>query len=1763
MGDNTTIGLLTNINNSLGKIVEMMLPQNQDAKKKQEDNVKNLSQGGLSSGANAAKAAEPSAGSVSGLNVAQIVSSLDGLPEQVKLIAKLSGKTIKNFEQVLNSIVEIFTQDAFKSLDKSSEIGVNLVKTLTELSTLPETIKNIGKIKERDVRRFTESILEIAKIFSTDEMKSIGKESKNAIDLMKSLTELGKLPEALKDVSKIKERQVKSFTKVVTMLLDMITKSLRKSGISDKDIKLAKKTADTISALTTAVKSLAKMTLIAPLAMVGVLAMIPVWLTFSAVLMLIGLMEKPIQKGLRALRGVDRFMTKMLKTALLGIAVAGGIILLGLVLKKNMDLMLYGLAGMMTVFIAVGVIAVLGGLIGLLIKSTNLFDKQIIKFTLELMLIAGLTIVLGMLLQVAWKQALFGLGGMLVVMLAMLGIALLIRLVGEVSMSSIKAMAGVLLLMLASMAVAALCVLLGQYLEKNWDYALIGFAATTAILGEVLGIALLAKHVAKDAKSGVKNLLIAEGVILGAMAIVWATIKTGELVWDYFGTDTGTALAKVAIIGAVTTGIIFAAWGVTKIAKRAEKDIKKGAIALLLAEGVILASAVVALAVIGVSKVMETVEPDSLTNTLLTMATIVGAAGVVAVIASKFQSSIMKGALVMVVLEALVLGMVGVMYALVMTAKAATEIGWANVFITVGSMIALLGLFVGLTAAFALLCNPYTLAALAAGGAVMLSISLLILAVTGTTMAVIKLSEMMDKSGKTTEEFGELLRSITHDVFSYKNLNPEISVVQAAKLSAKYLLLMPALLGIMAVVAVVSDMAKKFGGLSEMRGDDYYVSPYYGMNGNEPVFGEPVNIPKIAENIVQAITIFSNNLFEGFERVDLKRLIAIGVTMQSLVEPVSRFAQMVSGFKEGEGPGSLKPVFVSQDGNIRYGESVNVVSVAIAIAGAISAFATELYGNGDEVPKWMKFMGKRRNRKRLERAMNTFALIIEPVEKFMDLMLSYQSAGPGMLKRASFDEQGNFVDNGAPAVNVRHVAYGIAGAISTFATTLFGDEDRLPDWMKIFKREKNADAVTKAMSTLGNVIAPIESFINALTMIEPSGGDMYYVWVDDKGQIQRKKVFLKSTALAIAGAVSVFVETLFGPTTANAWKAMLDVAKGGQQIVIGGGKQESPFSVFGEIIDPIANFVRVIADIGGETDGNNLVLPLYDKDGKRVGEKVIDLANTARIIADAVTLFVSTLFSAENKNLWLSLIYPSYAGPDGTVVISNYGKDTSLKDSIGIFAAVIDPVVKFAEVMSKFGGTADNFKIYDGEKERSINLIEVATSIANAVTTFMFTLKPAFDDLKFGIEEKNKICDFATAVGDILENFAKIGELKIEQIDVATKIIDAYNVAIQKITETVGIIPELQLVNNMGEMMHKCIELFNIFKDIKFEELNYKEGLEQVTYVFTQCAAISEIAAKVDKEAFDVIDRFVGAARTLNDFYNDFMAFSRPVLTYFITSISEISVMYADLPLIPDTEENRNKLWFIDPFIAAANVIKGVLQVDANFASNTKAMLEFIMGMGNSMLALGATPANDLNDISKAYAALLERVIKLSDRHNVKSISAMNDAIKEATTRMTKFDDRLIKHANDRKKKLDELIETVGNLNDKLEKTAKSMEDIAKDLEKISKFDEDTIKRNVDAANGGSRSSSSESPVVGGGIAPAAPTGGSGGGSATRSEDIQDAIIKALKTLKFAEKEFNITLDKNLLDALTGGSSVGGGGAATGATIRVEKRDTEILDKNS
>ena len=882
------------------------------------------------------------------------------------------------------------------------------------------------------------------------------------------------------------------------------------------------------------------------------------------------------------------------------------------------------------------------------------------------------------------------------------------------------------------------------------------------------------------------------------------------------------------------------------------------------------------------------------------------------------------------------------------------------------------------------------------------------------------------------------------------------------------------------------------------------------MNGNEPVFGEPVNVPKIAENIVNAVTIFSNKLFDGFESVDLTRLVAVGITMQSLIEPVSKFAQMVSGFKEGGNENELKPVFISENGDIRYGATVNVVTVATSIAGAIAAFATTLYGNGDEPPQWMYLMRKRKYRKRLENAMGTFAVIIEPVEQFVNLLLSYQSAGPNMIKKAAFDDNGNFIDNGVPAVNVITVATQIAGSIKSFAEILFGDD---ADWLKVFKREKKRDAMTAAIGSLASLITPISSFVDALAMLEPDGNDIYAVSMDNNGNLKRRRLDILNTAVAIASAISTFVNTLFGEDTAEAWKSMMSMTSKGGLASLGTDESETPFSTLGLVLEPIGNFVNAIMAIGGESDGNNISIPIYDQNGNQVGVRVVNLYDTARIIASAVSVFLRTLFSIENQNVWKSLIY----GYDSK---GNLGEiqTTDIKDSIGVFAAVVDPIVKFVEVISRFGGTAEDFKIFDGEKSRSINLVEIATAIAGAISSFMTQLKPAFNEIGIDPEQKGRITDFANAVGDILESFAKIGETKKEQIDLADTVITKYFDIITNIKAKMEEgLPQKTEVVKLKETMTEVNGLFNAFNDTKFDELNYKQGLEEFKYVAQEIVNVADILSRSGSlmsegaVLFSVIDTYLNKIKNVHDFIISTKGdITVALIASGVEGIELMANSYAGLPDFSDL----TKLGFITDYVNAIVLIRTTLFTN-RFGSDAVAMTDLMTSITSSVVRLTEIKEGDIKAVSKAYTGMLEKMITLSSRGNRKSLSDTSDAFNDLTTSMVKFDEKLVKKSDERKKKLEELVEQVEHLNEKLDTTTDSMKKLVDYLEDI---EEDKLDKVINAGQemnsprSSSGSGGSNRSVEGG-------SGGSGEGNAPAvnnlsKSDITNAIRDAFDGMR-------------------------------------------------
>ena len=258
------------------------------------------------------------------------------------------------------------------------------------------------------------------------------------------------------------------------------------------------------------------------------------------------------------------------------------------------------------------------------------------------------------------------------------------------------------------------------------------------------------------------------------------------------------------------------------------------------------------------------------------------------------------------------------------------------------------------------------------------------------------------------------------------------------------------------------------------------------------------------------------------------------------------------------------------------------------------------------------------------------------------------------------------------------------------------------------------------------VISPISSFVEALTALDPDGNKLYAVTTDEKGNIHKRPVDLVNTATAIAGAVSIFVNTLFSDANVTAWQNMIMLTGNGNTSSNGEESSGGAVGCLSVVIDPISNFANTLYTFAGEAgDNGNLLIPIYDRDGKQIGTRAMNLVFTANNIAKAVTTFLKTLFGPENYGTWMSLIY----GYDSKGNLNNV-KNENLKDSVGIFATVIAPVVQFMDIITKFGGTPDKFQIFDGDKPRTINLIEVSNAIASAVTAFITGMNPAFESMK-------------------------------------------------------------------------------------------------------------------------------------------------------------------------------------------------------------------------------------------------------------------------------------------------------------------------------------------------------------------------------------------------------------------------------------------------
>ena len=827
------------------------------------------------------------------------------------------------------------------------------------------------------------------------------------------------------------------------------------------------------------------------------------------------------------------------------------------------------------------------------------------------------------------------------------------------------------------------------------------------------------------------------------------------------------ASGSAAIVGvfALMTGIVFSAGELAALASRQQQNIRQGAIALLLAEGVIAGSAAVLFGVIKVAEQGKGKWQD-VTTALTEMAIILAATGTIAAVASRIESDVIKGALAMALCEALAAGSALVLAAVIKAAsygkeKLGDEWGKESAKALAEMAAIITGVGVMAFAAGGLVVGPQALWFLAGAAGIAACEGL---AYAGAKMlkAMIEVSEMGGEDlGKKIDTtlgmiqvvikkiadvsalgFREAIR-IRRGARAFKQITqitgPLIeNIDQLVKLSTYMQTkgtspddLTASLTKVLGVISpklfvdffegqdkdgMKQQMKKVKAGYKSYKKildvvktslDVYsdFVVKTKGMNISE------MDLAGTATAISGSLEVFMNSLTDKSYNISKRTVKKMSLVLGSLIEPISNFAELVSKYS-GDGS-TLKVITYDEKGYAREGKTVNVIQTATTLITAVTKFCEVLYDEKNR-SKWeqLSLGSSKDNPSALEKGIGVFAAIIEPVSKFAELLTMFDAKDDNLII-PEYDKDGNLVAN-PRSVNVRGVASLIAGAVTTFIEELYVNHKA--QWTEV---------------------------LNSLNQIDPS----------------------------------IATDSATAQKTGNA---------AGLKDAIG---------IFGEILNPVLNFASVLLKFG--TDKKD-TLTVIDEQGKA---HPVDVAKIAGGIASAVTTFISSIagiFTNEDTINSIDLL-----------------KENSLT-VLDVLNGFIENVSNAANIdAKKLGGITKT--IPEFIKTLNTSISDITTQIPdeklNAFTTDLSTIQTA---LKTFIAEGITASDVAKYASDtsMLLAHTKVLLTFIKQDDVTsfeTLISELKNFMTTSVTELLTFTSPNNI--NIGEFTNSNITLANTLKN--------------------------------------------------------------------------------------------------------------------------------------------------------------------------------------------------------------------------------------------------------------------------------------------------------------------------------------------------------------
>ena len=956
--------------------------------------------------------------------------------------------------------------------------------TIEILNSINQTVKQIAQsMKPQNGSGATATAkLSQGNVTTTADVNPAANVAKSNIN-KGSITEvigvLNGLAPSVKKIAKLSDKQIESFKKVIDAVIESVNKLSEISEKNKAGLESAKSISEAILVLTNGINKAPLMIVTAPLAIAGLT------LANYAVNRVVKIIEaagkvKNVNDKVKKLNSIVEAIDQIQKVVLKGAALFALCIGLGYVIDAagSRELMLLGFVTLGGIMLTVVALVGITGFAANAIKSIGAIEaiNTIMNIVFKATALVAVCMVLGYaLFNTATRDMIIGglvvLGGVIVTVLA---IILLTGLAGKVikTVGAFGAIKDIIVLTLASVALVALCFGLGMAIESmgGWEplmWGLVTVGGTLLLLGGIFFFIGLVGMLAtsKPVMDGIKGIFL---MTIGAMALIVGAKFLGDFVLEEYDRILLGLVSTLVVMGA----LIGIGWAAGKALATARQGIIALAAIELLAAGA--AGLVYLLAEAHKKRVDLGVSWDDISGDILGLSVQLLAFGTAAFYMSSILGPVAAGAAAIGIIELAILGSILLTERLVEFHKTKEDSGvtWGDIELDILGMTAALGTFAVLGGAVAVASIPLLIATPAM--AVLADFSLRAIDVVKGIIALHKAIESAGGSEAIEKTLAVDMPKIMGNI-NAKNFDTEMGILTMLRVAAKYKVMAELVSGVLDVAESISKIAKIMG----MVDDDGRIRPIISKNifTGEVKYGEPVDLVQVATIIGNTVQKFVEGCQFSFRDVlRMYNAAEIFHVIGMITDPIAKFVDMLTGYKES-GEGMLAKVTIDPQGNVKIGQAVKVADVAKMVAGAVSAFVSELYKK-ENTENWSELIyGDRtflesifgQTNKRADsvrEVAGVLGVIMDPVVKFIDMVTSLDADGKTMSK-IIIDKDGNI--KSGQKVDVFAVANSVANLISSFVGIIYDEKNGISN-----KSVDVAKAIEEVIKPIGVMIKSAE-----------------------------------------------------------------------------------------------------------------------------------------------------------------------------------------------------------------------------------------------------------------------------------------------------------------------------------------------------------------------------------------------------------------------------------------------------------------------------------------------------------------------------------------------------------------------------------------------------------------------------------------------------------------------------------------------------------------